>query len=266
MPTPHCTISPAQERSTPKTSMWDRRDRQKRRFLHSGGTHSVSGTLRVGGGGATGATGLYQLSGGQLTAANLLVSASGTFSITNATAGVTVTKDLTVETGGAISAAAGSLIRLTGATFTNQGIAPSLLDGLGNLTLLFKGGPSALDPLEVAGQDYGAAANGWFDNFAVHDLLVGGEGVVGRVQLVNTFDNRPAWTGIEALYVDDLLLGPGSYLDLNGLNLYYKSYSNSGGTVALNGGHLVAIPEPGTAGLLIAAACHRVVCRRRPTA
>ncbi len=72
---------------------------------------------------------------------------------------------------------------------------------------------------------------------------------IGQVQLLDNFDNQPGWEGIEALYVYNLNIGAGSYLDLNGLNLYYLSGSIDGGADIVHG-NLTPIPEPSTLILL----------------
>ena len=86
---------------------------------------------------------------------------------------------------------------------------------------------------------------------------------IGNVKLVDEFDNQPGWGGAEALYVRRLEIGPGSYLDLNGLNLYYLDGSiGPAALVVLNGGRLVQIPEPAMLGLLGLGGAAGL-CRRR---
>jgi hypothetical protein len=65
--------------------------------------------------------------------------------------------------------------------------------------------------------------------------------------LVDLFDNQPEWVGSEALYVEHLQLEDGALLDLNGLNLYYRSFINMGGTIELGGGNLIQVSMPGDA-------------------
>ena len=77
---------------------------------------------------------------------------------------------------------------------------------------------------------------------------------IGQVQLVDTFDNQPDWEGDEALSVYNLVLGQGTYLDLNGLNLYYINFTDLGGSIDLNGGSMSQVPEPATLMLLLAGA------------
>ena len=59
-------------------------------------------------------------------------------------------------------------------------------------------------------------------NFALHALQVGNDDVRGVLQLVDNSYNQPSWGVDEALYVENLIIeGVGSFIDLNGLNLYY---------------------------------------------
>ena len=69
------------------------------------------------------------------------------------------------------------------------------------------------------------------------------------VRLVNGYDNEPTWGGVEALYVRRLDVGGGSYLDLNGLHLYYLRAEIDPEAVIV-GGTPIEIPEPGCIGLL----------------
>jgi hypothetical protein len=89
--------------------------------------------------------------------------------------------------------------------------------GLGSLVLIFEGGPDSVNDFEVAGEDLGATAAGWADNFALNMLVLGGSDV-GRIRLVDNYDNR---SGSEALYVHSLVLAPATTIDLNDLNLYF---------------------------------------------
>jgi len=76
--------------------------------------------------------------------------------------------------------------------------------------------------VEVAGEDLGAVEAGWSDNFALGALVLGGVDA-GRVRLVDDFGNRPASSDPEALYVFDLEIAGASWIDLNGLALYFRN-------------------------------------------
>jgi hypothetical protein len=201
---------------------------------------------------ASGSRGTYLINAGELHAGQLHVGkdGAGTLEIAGAAALVEVGELLRFSSTGTFTVAPGSTIHMTGAAFENQSTDPAALAGLKNLRMVFEGGPGQVDSFEVAGEDMGPAMAGLESNFALDTLELGGQDT-GQVRLVDLFDNRPAWTGAEALYVENLILGSGALLDLNGLGLYYLHASiDPGATVLLNGGDLAQIPEPGTLLLL----------------
>ena len=133
---------------------------------------------------------------------------------------------------------------------------------MANLSLVFEGGDDQWATLEVAGEDMGFSTAGFTDNFALDTLQIGSESDVARVQLVDLFDNQPAWDGSEAFYVKTLIVGTNSLLDLNGLHIYYQQ-GIFGDDALLTGGEVtaLAIPEPATLGLLLMGGL--VLLRRR---
>ncbi|KKK53042.1 hypothetical protein LCGC14_3098750, partial [marine sediment metagenome] len=136
-----------------------------------------------------------------------------------------------------IAGTTGATIYMTGSDLENQSETPADLAGLAEVKLIFEGGAD-VDPFEVAGEDMGAVIDGFTDNFALGTLTLG-DVYIGKIQLVDDFDNQPGWVGSEALYVSDLNIGAGSYLDLNGLNLYYLEGSiDPAATIVYNGGNL----------------------------
>ncbi|MDP6380943.1 MAG: PEP-CTERM sorting domain-containing protein, partial [Phycisphaerae bacterium] len=190
--------------------------------------------------------GTYNISGGSLSVANFEVGpvGSGTLNITNAAADITVTNLLHFGADSTLTAVAGSTIHMTGSAFENENIDAADLAGLENLTLIFEGGVGDIDPFEVAGQDVGGVGAGWTANFALEALELGGIDV-GYVQLVDNFDNQAGFS--EALYVNSLIVGAGSTLDLNGLNLYYHTGTITGSII---NGTATQAPEPATMGLM----------------
>jgi len=171
------------------------------------------------------AVGTYLISGGVLDAENVRIArdGQGTLAITNPDCTVEVSETLEFGPAGSLEAAPGSAIHMTGAAFTNKSTDPAALGGLGNLTLIFEGGPEDVDPFEVAGRDMGPVPEGFELNFTLDTLQLGGEDV-GRVELLDAFDNQADWTGNEALYVHTLqFMGAGSFLDTNGLAVYYQN-------------------------------------------
>jgi hypothetical protein len=109
---------------------------------------------------------------------------------------------------------------MAGAELRNESTEPTNLAGLGNLRLVFEGGPAVTGTVEVAGRDLGPALAGWTDNFALHALQLGGA-ESGRILLFDATDNQPSWVGDEALYVDTLSLNDGAAIDCGEANLYY---------------------------------------------
>ena len=136
---------------------------------------------------------------------------------------ITVTDRLILNASAELIATDGSTIHMFGADFHNYSTTPAALEGLDHLRLVFSIGPeddNVPETFEVAGRDIGFVRAGFVDNFVLHTLQLGGADV-GEVRLVDTFDNQPGFDGKEALYVRNLIIGPGSRLDRNGLNIYY---------------------------------------------
>jgi len=219
-------------------------------FSQSGGA-LTTGFLYLGKGGN------YSISGGSLTVdydIELGYSATATdsdFEIKNADAQVMVGRKLVFGNNPmSYSAVPGSVIHMTGSAFENQNTDPSALAGLGNTTFIFEGGAADQDPFEVGGQDMGLVPGGFDLNFSLDTLKIGGSDI-GRLQLVDLFDNQPGWEGSEALYVKNLVLEAGSLLDLNGLNLYTLNFTDNGGTL-LSGTGLHVAPEPVSTVLFLA--------------
>ena len=83
-------------------------------------------------------------------------------------------------------------------------------------------------------------------------LILGGANGVGHLNLVDNFANHPG-SGPDSLHVDQLILQPGSTLNLVNTTLYYGSETNLGGTITLEGNSQliqVVTPEPGSMMLL----------------
>ncbi len=175
---------------------------------------------------------------------------TGTLNLQNTDANLVVSNRLKFGPGAALSSVDGSAIHMTGSAFENTSTDPAALADMINLTLIFEGGTTDIDPFEAAGEDMGPVMEGYDDNFALGTLQLGGDDI-GQLQLVNLFDNRPGWEGSEALYVEKLILGAGSTLDLNGLNLYYLNGTFDGAiTDSVGNGGVHQVPEPATLALL----------------
>lgn len=221
----------------------------KAMLCQTGGELEVGRSLEVVGTNAV--CGLY---GGELTTPVLRVGRGAYASSSNAAgarlhlggreAHVTVTESLIFGGDGHFSAVAGSSIQMKGADLENYSRDPVALLGLDSLRLVFTiGTEDDLDweTYEVAGKDLGFVRHGWWENFQLHTLQVGGEDV-GELKLVDEFDNQPDYDR-EALYVRYLRIGPGSKLDLNGLNLYYLDGCIDDDAIIF-GGRTERIPDP----------------------
>jgi hypothetical protein len=80
-------------------------------------------------------------------------------------------------------------------------------------------GGVAWQSLEIGGQDLGLVEGGFTNNFAIPKLTVTGSGT--NVRLVDDIDNGHRGTGgFEVLYANELIVGPGATLGLNGKVLY----------------------------------------------
>lgn len=221
-------------------------------YRQTGGTQTVNHSLQIGA--WSGSYGSYTLSLGHLVTAECIVGAGGTgiLGIQNATADLVISERLKFGSHSILHVVPGASVRFTGSAFENTSTDAQALAELEKLVVKFEGGPTLIDPLEVAGKDLGPLPTGFSLNFALGDLVIGNDsGAVANVQLVDLFDNQPVWTGKESLYVHDLWVGPGSQLDLNGIKVYCDSYSlDPQATLLLNGGSLAYAPEPATLGLL----------------
>jgi hypothetical protein len=103
-------------------------------------------------------------------------------------------------------------------------------------------GPLALAPgvhrVELAGADLGPSPDGFTNNFAMGTFTLASG---STADLVDDFDNSPG-AGCEALYVDTLVLRPGSTLRLHGCNVYYRRLEDFGATIdTAGGGQLVPL-------------------------
>jgi hypothetical protein len=83
----------------------------------------------------------------------------------------------------------------------------------------------------VASEDFGLDASAFYDNFSIAALVIGGDRPAA-VRLTDEFDNgNRGIVDQEALYVHDIVIGPGSVLDLNGIALYYDGTLDNQGTI-----------------------------------
>jgi hypothetical protein len=181
-------------------------------FIQHNGTNKVGGSLDLGV--KEDSNGIYKIYRGNLETDQLDISLAGDgrFEILQAPdPNITVKELLNFGPNSVFVAVQGSTIHMNSAAFDNQNIDANDLEGLSNLTLIFEGGSTDANTyeVEVCGKDIGAGLIGLENNFALETLDIGGADV-GLIQLVDKYDNRPAWDGNEALYVYSLNIGPGS--------------------------------------------------------
>lgn len=209
-------------------------------FLQSGGTHQTNGELRI-----EGEDSRYALTGGTLQIGSLSVGTNvfnegGTLEL-SAEGELIVESSLRFGELARVEASVGSKIRVEGGEIEVWGDDPGRITDLDQLSLEIVGGDET-SLLEAASADLGDSAMGYADNFAWDDLLVGDADSSGHLKLVDNFENL---AGADAVYVDHLIVSAESTLDLNGINLYYRT-AEIAGSVELAGGIMaaVAVPEP----------------------
>jgi hypothetical protein len=205
-----------------------------------------------------GSTGIFNVSGGTFSTTELSVGywGSGALNIGNALANISiggishgtstpsVAPKLFFGADSIFSAVSGSSIKMNDASLENWNQNENDLLGFNLLNMVFDNS-TGINTLEVAGQDVGYVGSGFVGNYAFDTLTIGGASTA-NVQLVN---NRTNMGGSEALYANNCILGSGSILDLNGINLYCDRMTDYGGTISYNGGQLIAgqttvVPEP----------------------
>jgi RHS repeat-associated protein len=134
-------------------------------------------------------------------------------------ASMQVTGSLDVGGAGAVSVAAGGTLEISGDLLGNTTNVDDF-SPLGNV-VFDSSSASVANPqhLEAMSAELGASQAGFSHNFAYGSLTVP-DG--GYLQLVDQSHNSSG-TGAEAVYADQLSLGAGATLDLNGRNLYVRS-------------------------------------------
>ncbi|MBN1845807.1 MAG: hypothetical protein JW810_09000 [Sedimentisphaerales bacterium] len=132
------------------------------------------------------------------------------------------------ETGKILTLAWEAPLFLAGADWINRHQDPRYVQGLEQADLRFSGTTTCR--FEVGGGDYGAEEAGFTDNFALGRLQIGDPNG-GHVVLTDQRNNCPdtLQAGAEALYVDTLVLGYGSVLDLAGYKVYFRNLIDQGG-------------------------------------
>ncbi len=214
-------------------------------FIQSGGTVSAE-VVTVGTGVAT-----YLMSGGQLHTNGLEVGGSfggsgardATLLVTDPGVEIIVSHGVNFYGGGTFMAVEGTTIRFAPLPgyypypswtqgLMNWNTNPAELPGLKNTRFLFANGTTGTHSLRLLSKDLGAIPDGFKDNFALGTLQLGDETEPGTVSLGGH------------LYVDTLILNQGSILNVKGYNLYYKTLTDNGAQINLDGGAMVQVSQP----------------------
>lgn len=217
----------------------------------------------------------YTISGGSLHTRRLHVGSdspyahvAGTLAILDNDARVTVAGELLFGRGSQFVAAAGATIHITRpqpldrfeypALTTNDVVIrstnPEELAGLSNLKVIFEGGSDLVATIEAAGADRGPTLAGFYQNFAIDTLVIGGV-EPASLSLVDLFQNQEGGMLPNALYVEHLVVNEGSMLDLNGLKLYYRTASIAASSLIADASFgIQVVPEPAAAVLALLAA------------
>ena len=217
-------------------------------FTQTGGTASVQGAMYVG---RMGGNGMLNVGGGTLRVGGLYVgdaSSTGALKISNAETEFQITK-MYFGPNSTFTAVPGTAIRVVGIgpLFFHSSTDESALEDLEQVTMIFGGDDKLRGALfEVAGRDFGPTSGAFAHNFTLGSLVVGDAYPVA-LYLRDDADNGNR-SSAEALYVHNLAVGPGSTLNLGGLNLYYDGWFVNQGTVV--GGSPVYVPEPCTMALI----------------
>ena len=215
-------------------------------FTQTGGTNTTN-AVQIGSTTNAAGEGVYAISGGSLDTQDLLVGTGpgvGRFQINGPDATINITHLMRIGDNGHLSAVAGATVSMRGSAFVNESVHGERLAGLSNMSMVVSG----YTPFEVAGEDLGATLDGCVDNFALGELRLT-DAIETAVQLVNDFDNNPrGFPGdddADAMYVHRLCADAGSYIDLNGLTLYYmSSVIDPDARINVNGGALIPIEIP----------------------
>jgi RHS repeat-associated protein len=138
---------------------------------------------------------------------------------------------------GALKCGPSSILSISG-SLTGNTMAYDRYEVQGTLNFSGSGNAAAPQLLEVMGRNLEIDSSGFTHNFACWTLSLDNN---TYLKLIDASDNCPG-NNPEALYVDSLVVHPGTTLDLNGLPLYARSVQISG---AVTGGTVVLVPDCG---------------------
>ena len=131
------------------------------------------------------------------------------------------------------SADPGSVIVFFGTNLQIESTNSGDVDGLADTTLMFAGGPRVVDRVEVAGAERGPEWDGFHNNFAIGRIVVGTPGEPSHLELSDLVNNGSG--GVETLYIRELVLHPGSTVNLGGHNLRVLELTDLGSGIIAEG-------------------------------
>ena len=189
-------------------------------FIQNGGAVAASSLLRIGD--QAGSSGLYSLAGGSLQTGQLQIGVAGAGRLDIAGGGTSIAAagKVTLGPGGSWTASSPFTFRASGGGLELQPTDRAAMAALGQMSLVVDSGPAWQFTLEAAGDDLGATASAFLGNTVLKSLTIGGTSP-GSVSLVNAFDNNLSSDQADALYVENLLIQPGSRLATNSLKVYF---------------------------------------------
>lgn|GEM_PF-3304606 len=121
-----------------------------------------------------------------------------------------------------------------GGSFINESTCPECVQITGPMILGSSGGAANRVPqqFEVAGRDLGPIVDGFSSNFSHATLEVSQNSTVSFVDL---FANSGSG-GMEALYVDTLILRSGASITIDNSRIYYNTLVDEGASINITGG------------------------------
>lgn len=195
-------------------------------FVQSAGTSNIGGTLKISGRGST-----VELRGGRMEVMDLVFAsddfAQGGNFILHPDAELVVKREMSFNS---------STLQLPGestATVWLDGALFEVTDGetFSPFPLNLIAAGNEISRIEAFAYDAGGGPTDTRWN-TLQSLTIGMDDKPAHAQLVNRYANN--WSDMNALYVDTLILTPGSILDLNRLNVYYNHLEMGEGAEMIN--------------------------------
>jgi hypothetical protein len=168
----------------------------------------------------------------------------GNASINGVGSSMTLSGSVNIGKNDVFSSQAGATLSVTGNLLSSAHL-PAQYSPEGTTKLNGNATTDSPQWLEAMSADLGNTPKAFVDNFGYGILDIGNN---TYVKMTDRVRNAPG-TGVEAVYVNSLIIEPGSTLDLNGIKLYARS-AQLGGTVV--GGSIIQTPDSGAIALATA--------------